>query len=283
MPWANCPYDRQLDAVRQLSIGLLDDWNADYRLAEGMLRPEDLLQAWLGYRIDPAEGRIHGFLESDCGLTAEMPSFVLEGHWYPNPLAFATTAAAASGGLRLRALKGNIHGDLHGFNVLVPARQEGGPNYYLIDLALYDDDQFLFYDHAYFELSHLLRVREGASLAAWRMLLDTPRLLKESQKHIGLKAEDLGLIQTVNTWRQGVTDWAERHESHRARLRQHDVTHVEVLREGRDLEVQHETAGAVRRPDLQAGGPGPAPHAAGGNPEAPQGVGGGPRPLPHHG
>jgi hypothetical protein len=63
-PWAECAHDVQLKIV----------------------------QGWLGYRLNPDEGRLHSFLREDCGIASDEKSLVSEGHWYPNPLAFATAA-----------------------------------------------------------------------------------------------------------------------------------------------------------------------------------------------
>jgi hypothetical protein len=46
-PLLQCPYDRQLETVAQLSRELLDGWNRDYAFAKGMQRPQDLLRDWL--------------------------------------------------------------------------------------------------------------------------------------------------------------------------------------------------------------------------------------------
>ena len=72
-PWVDCSHDRQLDVVRQVSTGLLDDWNADYRLKEGTQMPDQLLQSWLAHRIHPEQGgRIHGFFERRMRYTCRL-------------------------------------------------------------------------------------------------------------------------------------------------------------------------------------------------------------------
>ncbi|MCG8370625.1 MAG: hypothetical protein MJA32_08960, partial [Proteobacteria bacterium] len=89
-PWAECGHDVQLSVAHELSRSLLEDWNGGYELVKGLRAPQDLLRGWLGYRLDPDESRLYGFLKDDCGLAPNAKSLVCEGHWYPNPLAFAT-------------------------------------------------------------------------------------------------------------------------------------------------------------------------------------------------
>jgi len=122
--------------ARCASVELLEEWNRDYRIADGLRTPQELLQKWLGYRLDPEEGRIHRFVTDHCGLAPDEPSFIFEGRWYPNPLAFALGARPLPDHLRLRAAIGNQHCDMHGNNLLVNAVQSGEPHYYLIDLAM---------------------------------------------------------------------------------------------------------------------------------------------------
>ena len=71
---------------------------------------------------------------------------------------FAVGAVPIPASLGLRPAAGHTHGDLHGYNVLVRTRDQD-TDWFLIDVAFYDPDQFLFFDHAYFELSHLLETR----------------------------------------------------------------------------------------------------------------------------
>ena len=53
-----------------------------------------------------------------------------------------------------------MHGDLNGYNVLMTQRRDDVADYYLIDLAFYEEDAYLFFDHGYLELAYLLRARE---------------------------------------------------------------------------------------------------------------------------
>lgn len=213
-PWAECPHDVQLGVTAQVSRGLLEDWNPGSGLAKGLVLPRDILAGWLGYRLDPKEGRLHGFLEG-CGLAAAEPSVIFEGQWYPNPLAFALAPAEDLDRQRQRAVVGNVHGDLHGYNVLVRTAATERPAYYLIDLALFQDHQYLFYDHAYLEFSHLLMMREHADAATWSALLGRLGAFDHPGAAAPLKGDDVGLLELVGGLRREVAEWIDRHQANR--------------------------------------------------------------------
>ncbi|MEM7226307.1 MAG: hypothetical protein AAF495_25250 [Pseudomonadota bacterium] len=214
LPWFACGYRDGLSALHSLARGLLDDWNADYALAPGMHMPQELLSAWLGERLDP-NGRLHGFLKERCGLQPDEPSLSFEGHWYPNPLAFANGAIALPSRLRLRAIEGHVHGDLHGNNVLVRSHGQEEANYFLIDMAHYQDRQYLFFDHAYFELAYLLERREFASAAQWDAMLDHLSLFHHMSHSLGLWQDDVGLMEALHVIRREAMSWVERNEGQR--------------------------------------------------------------------
>ena len=207
-PWAHCSYDVQLSSGIDLAAELLESWNSGYRIADGIAAPTELLSSWLGYRLDPDEGgRIHSFLENECSLDPEEPTLLFEGHWYPNPLSFARSVQPDE--LALRAVIGNVHGDLHGYNILVASSKAPGAAYYLIDLAFYQPNAFLLFDHAYLEVSHLLQTRDQTSLDQWLGLIDA--LTRDAQP----AADDLGIVQLLTAMRGEVSAWVERHEPNR--------------------------------------------------------------------
>lgn len=215
VPWLACGHDRQLSIARQLCGSLLDDWNHKAKLAPGLQSPQTLLRGWLAYRLDPEQGQLHRFLQEGCGISADEPSLTFEGQWYPNPLAFATSQLETDNHLKLRAVLGNLHGDLHGLNVLVSNRGSGRDHYYLIDLALYQDQQFLFYDHAYFALSFLLAQRGKASAAHWLSVLNNLCPHDENQFKSSLRGDDIGLFEVLNEIRHQVLDWIDRNQANR--------------------------------------------------------------------
>ncbi len=215
MPWFACDHDRQLSTARRLARALLDDWNRATELAPGLQSPQTLLRSWLGYRLDPEHGRLYAVLKEVCGLPPETPSFTCEGTWYPNPLTFAVSASEPTSSLRFRALTGHIHGDLHGFNVLVSKAGTELDEFYLLDLAFYEDRQFLFYDHAYFALAFLLDTRGQADASHWASILDVLCPFDRFQPNSGLRGDDIGLVQLLGSLRQEVFDWVDRNQTHR--------------------------------------------------------------------
>ncbi|MEO1250460.1 MAG: hypothetical protein AAFW76_11590, partial [Pseudomonadota bacterium] len=215
-PWTDCTFEKQLQIVRQVSRGLLEDWNKDYTRQTGMRQPREMLRSWLDYRLDPEQGgRLHGFLSDRCGLTPEEPSITFEGHWYPNPLAFALGIRELPDHTRLRMITGHSHGDFHGLNVLVGRPQSPEPDYYLIDLAHYQSEQYLLFDHAYFELAHLLNSRADIGAPDWQSILAQLSRAHDGDGTLGLRTDDIGLIELVRALRKEVTDWIDRHEGDR--------------------------------------------------------------------
>ena len=215
VPWQSCDHERQLAVTKRLSRALLEDWNRDARLAPGLQSPQTVLRSWLGYRLDPAHGRLFNIFPEVFGLSPDEPSFTFEGRWYPNPLAFAITASDSFEHLKLRAVLGHIHGDLHGHNVLVSKSTGEGDPYHLIDLAFYENRQFLFFDHGYFALSHLLSERGHSLGPHWRSILDELCPFDYIRSSEGLRGDDVGLLDLLKALRQEVFDWVDRHQTHR--------------------------------------------------------------------
>ena len=102
-----------------------------------------------------------------------------------------------------------MHGDLHGHNLLTSHRRGDVSDYYMIDLAFYDDENYLFFDHAYFELSYLLRAREDASPSRWSELLEG--VFGDE----AVNADDIGILRIVDAIREGQRVWIADHEENR--------------------------------------------------------------------
>ena len=213
--WAECSFEQQLAFARRISSELLTQWNADYEIAEGLLQPQDLLESWLGYRLDSEQGRIGDFLTGDCGLKSDELGYSFEGELVPNPLAFARHARALPKKTRLRAVMGQLHGDLHGNNILIASPPTGRPQYYLIDLELYESRGNLFFDHAYLEISHLLSERQHVDASRWKSILDNLSRFHVRTKESGPAGDDLGLLKLLQTIRRGPMSWIDRNEPNR--------------------------------------------------------------------
>ncbi len=215
LPWSDCSHEQQKRVLRQLSRTLLDDWNATAELAPGLLSPHDLLHGWLADRLDPEIGHLHSLMAEGCGVGADEPSMSFEGQWYPNPLAFAVGGANTVDHLRLRAVRGNVHGRLSGYNVLISKTGDARDHYYLIDLSHYENNQFLFFDHGYFALSHLLAKRRDASGLHWQSILIQLCPFEHMRTGGGPRGEDIGLLDILRSLRQEVFDWVDRNHAHR--------------------------------------------------------------------
>ncbi len=207
LPWAHSPYPAQLEVGRRMCRAILEDWNVGYELVGSILTPQEMLSGWLDYRLTPPRGRIHRFVE-EAGVGPEAPTVMWDGHWYPNPLAFAIGVAPAPAKLGLRPIAGNTHGDLHGYNVLVRDR-DGDIDWFLIDLAFYAPETFLFFDHAYFELSHLLETRADASILRWMPLLAALAGRDQAVE------DDVGLLDLLAYLRAQTSGWVEEAEPDR--------------------------------------------------------------------
>ena len=213
-PWHLCAYDRQVETIRRVAGELLEVWNRSYDLAAGVLKPQELLESWLQYRLDPEQSRIHAFLADDCGLPPNESTLAFEGHWYPNPLAFASNVIDLPERTHLRSVKGFQHGDFHGFNLLIGA-PANDPEYFLIDLSDFQVNQFLLFDHAYFELNYLLYGRDHVDDTHWESILDHLSYFHHPNERRGLRGDDVGLVELITALRRAVLDWVDRHESNR--------------------------------------------------------------------
>ncbi len=216
MAWSNCSYGPQLETAIQLSEDLLERWNVDYVLDPDVRTPQHLLSAWLGHRLVRENGgRIHEFVETKCAFDPQAPTFLFDGDWFPNPLAFGNGQVELPETARLRPIRGNQHGDLHGKNVLVTKQFEVDPHYYLIDLDFYRDDGFLFYDHAIFELDYLLTSHETIRPRHWKAMMLNLVRDRPGVRDTGLTGVDIGIIQLVREFRDKPKQWVDRHQPNR--------------------------------------------------------------------
>ncbi|MEM1154673.1 MAG: tetratricopeptide repeat protein [Pseudomonadota bacterium] len=218
-PWIDLSHDSQLSMIQQVSGSLLNEWNRNYSLSDGLFSPQDLLSGWLEYRLQPEHGgRIHDFVRDECQISPDELSFIFNGYWYPNPLAFQDGIAPVADGLALRAAKGHVHGDFQGYNLLCVkpehAERSNDSDYFLIDLATYQREGYLFYDQAYFELAILLAARGNGTVADWEAVVTQLHRFPQ-EGAAGMKTEDSGFIQIVRRVRGSVTDWIESKEPDR--------------------------------------------------------------------
>jgi hypothetical protein len=215
-PLRGLAMEQQVHTIRMLTQGMLNEWNKDYSVSQAAT-PLTVLSDWLGYRIHPAQGgQIHEFLQDKCGMDPSSPAFSFRGHCFPNPSSFASSGEFWPGGHEIKLVKGRSHGDLHGHNILVRLQGPSVDDYYLIDLACYIQNSYLFYDFAYLELSHLLHYRGTVSLTRW---LDIQKALSADDPmdvdagHA--EPDDFGLLAILKAQRQEIRQWIAKREAGR--------------------------------------------------------------------
>lgn len=213
--WEEGRFDQRLASIELVSHSILEDWNADYTLTEGAVPPRDLLATWLERRILRDGGsRAYKFVEETCNIPKDTPSIFFDGRWFPNPLAFFENVVELPDRLHLRAVIGHCHGDMNGRNILVSKPKDDEQSFHLIDLAHYHSEQYLFYDHAYFELSLLLTSRGKCTPRQWDALITHLHRGPQNQER-GLQTDDLGLSELIDAARTQMSSWVERHEANR--------------------------------------------------------------------
>lgn len=202
-------FQTQSDVLPRIGREVLDDWNSDYVISPA-IPPMGLLGEWLGYRLDPKEGRIARFLQDECFLSADLSSFSIEGRWLPNPYAFATNGSLWLSCRELVAAVGHVHGDLHGHNVLLRINGPNDAQYSVIDLGLYQHNSYLFYDHAYLEISHLLHHKNQVDFRRWLEIVDALE-----QGNYAPELDDQGILVVLRNCRATIQEWIRDKEADR--------------------------------------------------------------------
>ncbi|MCK4394884.1 hypothetical protein KAX17_18450 [Candidatus Bipolaricaulota bacterium] len=103
-------------ALFSISKKLLDEWNPDYSWREDSTPLWDTLPAWLEKKSDRL---LNGVGEGDLQIEPAYEAFSLDGEWMPNPLWFLANGGGALADYETRMAVGRLHGDLHGYNVLI--------------------------------------------------------------------------------------------------------------------------------------------------------------------
>ncbi|MDX1436168.1 MAG: tetratricopeptide repeat protein [Anaerolineales bacterium] len=142
---------------------LLDEWNAG-RAFRHSPHPQELLQRWLGFRLDEGQN-IEAFIRDDAGIHPEMPGFIVQSDIYPNPLFYARSQAPWGAVRAGDAVFGLQHSDLNTNNILAKfSRDETSlEGFFLIDFALFKENLPLLYDQRYLEMSYLVHAMSRSS------------------------------------------------------------------------------------------------------------------------
>ena len=165
-PLSSYGQESQLSTIfAQTNTVLLAEWNADAPFKQA-IHPQEVLKKWLGFRLDPG-GNIERFLQSACGVNADIPGLLINGNVFPNPLCYARQAGSWGRARPLDIAIGFMHGDLNTNNILVKFSQDDETlaGYYLIDFALFKEQMPLLYDQRYLEMSYLMLVMAQVSFA----------------------------------------------------------------------------------------------------------------------
>ncbi len=168
------PLSARVKATRAIVSGILREAaGADYMGNEE--KPSLVFRSQLKYKLDE-NSELSKFVEEQIGngVQGKAKVFSFKGYVLPNALAFALNDKFWEG-RGLRNTKCAVHGDLHGNNVFCSGNSD---EYALIDMGLYREDGYLFYDTAYFELSFLL---EGIARMEPNIWMKQIRFISEEQ------------------------------------------------------------------------------------------------------
>lgn len=198
--------------VKQVSFDLLFCMNKDRKI-EGTVG--DFFQRLLAKQLGKNGrfgSRIRNLLENP-----ETESVALKGEVFPNPLYFVNNISQLEQCLSDQIfLKGLVHGDLHGYNLIA-----ANDAYSLIDYDGTMEDAYLLYDQAYFEFSIFYDNSKDNDLKRWHTLLETlirPSFWKKSEV-----CEYYKEYMVRNAICEGIREWME-------------AEHLEKMKE--DIELQ---------------------------------------------
>lgn len=166
-----------------VSYELLSGMNANFR-QDG--RPEKFFQDVLKYRLEDNGNFYRAAMEI---LEAPTACAVLIGtKVYPNPIYYIKNLAEWLPRCQdMVLMRGNVHGDLHGLNILC-TKDLAAPEdlqYSIIDYDSYEADGYLLFDHAYLELYLYFKLFPENDFEQWR---DTLAPLLKNGFHNALEA-----------------------------------------------------------------------------------------------
>jgi len=171
-----------------------------------------------GFRLEPGKN-IDQFVQGVCRVNPNIPGFLINGDVFPNPLVQARNPDLWGQNRPIDVAIGFIHGDLNTNNILVKfsENREALEGFYLIDFALFKEQQPLFYDQRYLEMSYLIHSMSNISFAKCVdliMLLAKADML-ESHK---VPIEMAGATAVITSARSAFDVWVqENHPSQHGR------------------------------------------------------------------
>jgi predicted ATPase len=190
---------------------LLKEWNAD-AVFQQAVRPRELLERWLGYRLRP-DGHVASLLKERFLLEPDTAGFLIQGQVFPNPLSYGSSEERWKGARPIDVLMGFQHGDLNIGNILAEFADDSETlrGYFLIDFALYKSGMPLLYDQRYLEMSYLIRELDRVSFNKWVSLVNhySTRDIPDPKQ---VPVELAGACTAINAGRQAFERWVR--ESH---------------------------------------------------------------------
>ncbi|MCE7994915.1 MAG: hypothetical protein HEP71_23260 [Roseivirga sp.] len=171
--------------------------------------PTVVLKNWLGYRLEKG-GTIETFLKAK-GMESDATNYTIDGVILPNPLAFCLEPKLwRAPSLPKVGFVGRLHGDLHEGNVLVRKQHDETWQLSIIDMALYEESKYLFYDTAYLEYSMLSRFLANHTESTWRKLLQqvTEGGLEKQFGYDMLAPADAGIVKSVSAIGESIEEFA---------------------------------------------------------------------------
>lgn len=160
--------------IKQVSFDLLSLMNEGEQIVGTM---EDFFHCLLSKQLS-MNGRFKNRIEA-LVENPETACLALNGVIYPNPLYFINNISDWANCLSNQIfLKGMLHGDMHGYNLIASE-----DSYSLIDYDSVMTDAYLFFDHAYFEFSIFYDNSKDNDLKKWHSMLESlikPSFLKNA-------------------------------------------------------------------------------------------------------
>jgi predicted ATPase len=176
---------------------------------EAVGHPQDLLQEWLGFRLEPGRP-LETFLSEVCQLPSGTPGILLRGTLLPNPLLYARETDAWGPVRPLDAARGMQHGDLNTNNILAKFAPQTDQleGFYLIDFALFKENMPLLYDQRYLEMSYLIH---SLSTGSFSGVVDLILAHSEADSLPAERApiEMAGVNAVVDAGRRSFSSWVE--------------------------------------------------------------------------
>lgn len=178
-------------AIRRIIPNILEESVQGRSLVPEEMEPTELFNIQLMRKLE-SDSPLAKYVEKLTGIdnTKSVTAFEFKHEFsYPNAYAYATNPSLWDGD-ELKNVRAYTHGDFHGNNVFYSIEQE---QYALIDMALYREDGYVFYDSAYFELSLLLTNLEQINLDDWLHLIR--RITGKQWKE--LECKDCAVFQAI--------------------------------------------------------------------------------------